>query len=133
MNKLVPLCCGVLLAALAVAAPASAATPVKTCNTVGLAALVQQIQKRGVSCADARIVIRSVEAHGAQCKPYRQSTVAVFRECSVVPVLSTGERSFTCRSKYETTGSNKRWWDTMCRSAQGDTVHYRRDGNAAGG
>jgi hypothetical protein len=132
MNRLVLLCCGALLAASLTTASASAAK-VRNCNTVGMAAIVQQIQKRGVSCADARIVIRSVEAHGAQCKPYRQDTIAPFRECAVVPVLSTGERSFTCRSKWESTDSNKRWWDTMCRSAQGDTVHYRRDGNAAGG
>jgi hypothetical protein len=132
MNRLVLLCCGALIAASLTTASASAAK-VRSCKTVGMAASVQQIQKRGVSCADARVVIRSVEAHGAQCRPYKQDTVAVFRECPVVPVLSTGERSFTCRSKYESTGSNKRWWDTMCRSAAGDTVHYRRDGNAAGG
>jgi hypothetical protein len=132
MNRLVLLCCGALVAASLTTASASAAK-VRSCNTVGMAAIVQQIQKRGVSCADARIVIRSVEAHGAQCKPYRQATIAPFRECAVVPVLSTGERSFTCRSKFETTTNTQRWWDTMCRSSLGDTVHYRRDGNAAGG
>jgi hypothetical protein len=68
MNRLVLLCCGALIAASLTTAGASAAK-VKSCKTVGMAAYVQQIQKRGVSCADARIVIRSVEAHGAQCKP----------------------------------------------------------------
>jgi hypothetical protein len=133
MNKLVLLCCGALLAALAIAAPASAAKPMKPCKTVGLAALIDTIQKRGPSCADARIVIRSVEAHGAQCKPYKQDTIAPFRECSVQPVLSTGQRTFRCRSAYETATSNKRWWNTTCISGQGDRVAYRRDGNAAGG
>jgi hypothetical protein len=133
MNKLVLLCCGALIAALVAAAPAAAAKPLKPCHTVGLAAIVDGIQKRGPSCADARVVIRSVEAHGAQCKPYRQQTIAPFRECTVIPVLSTGQRSFTCRSGFENLGNNKRWWDTTCTSPQHDRIAWRRDGNAAGG
>lgn len=131
MTKLALLCGAALLAALAVAAPAPAAA-LKPCATVGLAAKVQDIRKHGPSCADARIVIRSVEAHSAQCAPYKQDTIAPFRQCRVVPVLSTGTRRFTCRSAYEQETSNKRWWDTTCTSKLGDTVAYRRDGNAAG-
>jgi hypothetical protein len=131
MNKLVLLCCGVLLAALlSTSGVAAAAKPLKPCATVGLAAKIQNIQKRGPSCADTRVLISSVESHAAQCSPYKQDTIAPFRECSVQPVLSTGQRSFTCRSAYEAAGSNKRWWDTTCTSAQGDRVAYRRDGNA---
>src|SRR4051812_31032119 len=131
MNKLVLLCCGILLAAALATSNAVAAKPLKPCATVGMAAKIQNIQKRGPSCADTRVLIRSVEAHGAQCAPYRQDTIAPFRECSVQPVLSTGQRAFTCRSAYETAASNKRWWDTTCTSGQGDRVTYRRDGAAA--
>jgi hypothetical protein len=130
MNKLVLLCCGVLLAATLTTTNAVAAKRLKPCGTVGLASKIQNIQKRGPSCADARVLIRSVESHSTQCAPYKQDTIAPFRECSVQPVLSTGQRAFTCRSAYEASGSNKRWWDTTCTSGQGDRVTYRRDGNA---
>jgi hypothetical protein len=129
MRKL--LLCGALLGAATIpAASAVAAKPLRTCNTVGLAARVADIQKRGPSCQDARVLIRSVEAHNAQCQPYREATVAPFRQCTVTPVLSTGTRNFRCRSAYEAQGDNRRWWRTTCRSGQGDRVTYRRDGNA---
>jgi hypothetical protein len=131
MRKL--LVCGALLAAIVPAAPAAAAKakPLRACNTVGMAAKIQNIEKRGPSCADVRVAIRSVESHAAQCQPYRQGTIAPFRECTVTPALSTGPRNFFCRSAYETQGDGKRWWRTTCKNGHGDTITYRRDGNAA--
>lgn len=123
--------CGALLAVLGLAAPATAAKKkLRPCNTVGLAALVADIQKRGISCQDARVVIRAVESHAAQCQPYRQETIAPFRECIVTPALSVGTRNFFCASAWEVPGEQKRWWRTTCRSGYKDTVTYRRDGNA---
>jgi hypothetical protein len=109
---------------------AAAATPLRNCSSFALANKVTEIQKRGSSCNDSRVLIRSVESHAAQCRPYKQATIAPFRQCKVTPALSTGLRRFTCRSAYETQDSNKRWWRTQCTSAQGDLVKYRRDGNA---
>jgi hypothetical protein len=74
-------------------------------------------------------MIRSVEAHSVQCAPYREQTVAPFRECIVTPVLSVGQRNFFCRSAYEKQGSDKRWWRTTCATGFRDVVTYRRDGN----
>jgi len=131
MKKLV--LCGALAAALLVAAPATAAKikPLKSCKNFGMASLVNSIQKRGISCKDARVAIRSVEAHGAQCRPQRQQTIAPFRECIVTPVLSVGARNFFCRSAWEEQGDNKRWWRTTCSTGFRDVVTYRRDGNVA--
>jgi hypothetical protein len=130
MKKL--LLCGAVSAALIPAASADAAKikPLKNCKDTGLGALVDGIQKRGISCGDTRVVIRSVEAHGAQCRPYRQATIAPFRECIVTPVLSVGARNFFCRSAWEEQGDNKRWWRTTCQTGFKDVVTYRRDGNA---
>jgi hypothetical protein len=130
MNKLG--LCGVLVAALLVAAaPAGAARskPLVRCKPIGMGSLIKGLHKRALSCDDARVVVRSVEAHAAQCKPYRQETIAPFRQCNVVAVLSTGQRGFVCRSAYTTQGSNKRWWRTRCRSRFGDLVTWQRDGN----
>jgi len=129
MKKL--LLCGAAIAALVPAASADAAKikPLKSCKNFGLASIVNSIQKRGISCKDARVAIRSVEAHAAQCRPYRQATIAPFRECIVTPVLSVGERNFFCRSGWEEQGDNKRWWRTTCATGFRDVVTYRRDGN----
>ena len=111
MKKLV-LSGAAIAAVLLPAASADAAKikPLKNCKNTGLGALVNSIQKRGISCWDTRVVIRSVEAHGAQCRPYQQQTIAPFRECIVTPGLSVGARNFFCRSAWEEQGSNKRWW-----------------------
>lgn len=127
MKKL--LLCGAVAATLVPAAPAAAAkaTP---CEAIGMASVVSKIKTKGIACDDARVLIRSVEAHAAQCKPYRQQTIAPWRECVVTPALSVGTRNFFCRSHYEAHGDNKRWWRTTCKSFVGDAVRWRRDGNA---
>jgi hypothetical protein len=124
--------CGVVVAALLVTAvPAGAARskPLVRCNPIGMASLIKGLHKRALSCNDARVVVRSVEAHSAQCRPYRQETIAPFRQCNVIAVLSTGQRGFVCRSAYAVQGNNKRWWRTRCRSRFGDLVTWQRDGN----
>jgi hypothetical protein len=130
MRKL--LLCGALVAAAAIVpvGSATAAKPLRNCSNFGFAQKISEIQKRGPSCQDTRVLIRSVESHASQCKPYREATVAPFRECTVTPALSVGTRDFTCRSAFETQGDNKRYWRTECTSRQGDIVRYRRDGNA---
>jgi len=125
------LLCGALAALLVPAAPAVAAKrKLRPCGNAGMASTVSEIQKRRISCNDARVVIRSVEAHAAQCRPYREQTVAPFRECVVTPVLSVGARNFFCRTAYETPGDGKRWWRGECRSFVGGRVLWKRDGNA---
>jgi hypothetical protein len=122
--------CSAIAAVLLPAAPAVAKKkPMRPCHSVGLATMISDIAKRGVSCQDARVVVRSVESHSAQCRPYKQETIAPFRECTVTPALSVGTRSFTCRSAWEVPGEQKRFWKTTCRSGLGDVVRYRRDGN----
>jgi hypothetical protein len=131
MKKLVLSAAVAALLVPATPAPSAiAATPtLRPCNTVGLA-IARDIRKHGPSCQDSRVVLRSVESHAAQCRPYRQATIAPFRQCRVTPVLSTGLRKFTCRSRWIDQGDAKRWWRTTCRSAVGDVLVYRRDGNA---
>jgi hypothetical protein len=127
MKKLLLL--GALGGALIVAAPAEAAK-LHPCGRHGKAQ-ISKIFHRGISCGDVSILISSVEAHKAQCAPYRQQTIAPFRECVVTPVLSVGERNFFCRSSYESNDSNKRYWRTLCKSFSGDVAKWRRDGAAA--
>ena len=123
--------CGALAALLVPATPAVAAKrKLKPCSNAGMASIVTNIKKRAISCGDARVVIRAVEAHGAQCRPYREQTIAPFRECVVTPVLSVGARNFFCRTAYETPGDGKRWWRGECRSFVGGRVLWKRDGNA---
>ena len=128
MRKLLLL--GALGAALLVAGPAEAAK-VHPCGRNGKTQ-ISKVYAAGISCGDVSILISSVEAHGAQCKPYTQATVAPFRECIVTPALSVGNRNFFCRSAYETNDSNKRFWRTTCKSFAGDVVKWRRDGAFTG-
>jgi hypothetical protein len=121
---------GALGGALIAAAPAEAAK-LHPCGRNGKSQ-VSKVYHRGISCGDASILISSVEAHKAQCAPYRQQTIAPFRECVVTPALSVGNRNFFCRSSYETSGSNKRFWRTLCKSFVGDVVRWRRDGSYVG-
>jgi hypothetical protein len=118
---------GALSGALIAAAPAEAAK-VHPCGRNGKAQ-ISKVFHRGISCGDASILISSVEAHKAQCAPYKQQTIAPFRECVVTPALSVGNRNFFCRSAYETSDSNKRFWRTLGKSFVGDVVKWRRDGN----
>ncbi len=121
---------GALGGALIAAGPAEAAK-VHPCGRSGLAQITK-VFHAGISCGDSLVVVRSVEAHKAQCAPYTQQTVAPFRECVVTPALSVGNRNFFCRSAYETNDSNKRYWRTTCKSFSGDVVKYRRDGQYVG-
>ncbi|HWV86631.1 MAG TPA: hypothetical protein VNZ62_14370 [Capillimicrobium sp.] len=122
--------CGALAALLVPAAPAVAAKrKLKPCSNAGMANIVTKIKKRTISCNDARVLIRAVEAHAEQCRPYREQTIAPFRECVVTPVLSVGERNFFCRTDYVREGDDKRWWRAECRSFVGGRVTWRRDGN----
>jgi hypothetical protein len=127
MKKL--LLSGAVAVALLPAAPASAASHKKlfSCGNGGAAPAASVIRARSVSCADARIVIRSVEAHAQFCKPYRQATIAPFRTCDVTVALSTGDRTFHCVARW----LNARYWREKCSSRAGSSrVYYHRDGNA---
>ena len=122
---------GALGAALIVATPAEAAK-LHPCGRNGKPQ-ISKVFDAGISCGDVSILITAVEQHKAQCAPYRQQTIAPFRECVVTPALSVGNRNFFCRSAYETPNdSNKRYWRTLCKSFVGDVVKYRRDGQYIG-
>jgi hypothetical protein len=124
MKKLLLL--GVLGAALIAAVPAEAAK-LHPCGRYSKAA-ISKVYATGISCDDTSVLISSVEAHSVQCKPYTEQTIAPYRECVVTPALSVGERNFFCRSAYETSDSNKRFWRVVCKSFSGDVVRWRRDG-----
>jgi hypothetical protein len=127
MRKLLLL--GALGAAVIAAAPAEAAK-LHPCGRNGKPQ-ISKVFHRGISCGDVSILITSVETHKAQCMPYREGTIAPFRECVVTPALSVGTRNFFCRSAFENPNdSNKRYWRTTCKSFVGDVVKWRRDGNA---
>jgi hypothetical protein len=126
MKKLLLL--GALGGALIAAAPAEAAK-LHPCGRNGKPQ-ISKVFHAGIACGDVSILITSVETHKAQCAPYREKTIAPYRECVVTPALSVGNRNFFCRSAYETQGSNKRYWRTTCKSFSGDVVKWRRDGNA---
>lgn len=127
MKKLLLL--GALGGALVAAAPAEAAK-LHPCGRNGKPQ-VSKVFHAGIGCGDVSILITSVEQHKVQCQPYREQTIAPFRECVVTPALSVGNRNFFCRSAYETSDSNKRYWRTLCKSFVGDVVKWRRDGNFA--
>ena len=128
MKKLLLL--GAVCGALIAAGPAEAAK-LHPCGRNGKAQ-ISKVFAAGISCGDVSILITSVESHKAQCAPYRQQTIAPFRECVVTPALSVGNRNFFCRSSYETSDSNKRYWRTLCKSFVGDVVRWRRDGSYVG-
>lgn len=129
MKKLV--LCGAIAALVVPATPAAAAKkPLDSCRENHLTSKINKLQKRHLRCSNARTVVTTVEQQAQNCRPYREETVAPFRECKIVPVLTTGEREFTCRSAWEVPGEQKRWWKTVCRSSFGDVVKWRRDGNA---
>jgi hypothetical protein len=124
----------VLAGALAAVVPASSALAaghgrhhkLAHCGDKGAAPASDHIRKRHIHCTDARVLIRSVEAHAQFCKPYRQMTIAPFRQCSVTPDLSTGPKTFRCRSKFV----NNRYWHSRCTAPGRTVVKWRRDGNA---
>ncbi|HEU4656947.1 MAG TPA: hypothetical protein VFR97_05460 [Capillimicrobium sp.] len=127
MKKLV--LCGAFAALLVPAAPASAAK-LQGCPVNHLAPQVEWIKKKKLSCEDARVVVQKAEVgERVNCRPDEEETIAPFRECAFTAVLSTGQRDFFCRSRWEVPGERKRYYRTRCKSLFGDVVRYRRDAN----
>ena len=129
MKKL--LLSGAALAVLLVpAAPASAAK-LKGCPVQGLAPQVDWIKKKKLSCIDARTVVQKADrGERVNCRPDEETTIAPFRECAFTAVLSTGNRNFFCRARWEDPGEQKRYFRTVCKTTMGDVVRWRRDANA---
>ena len=119
---------GALLALLVPAAPASA-KKLNGCKVGHLAPHVEKVKKRGISCIDARVVVQTAERHRVDCRPDEETTIAPFKECTITPVLSVGNRNFFCRARWDDPYEGKHHYRTVCKSGFKDVVRYKRDGN----
>ncbi len=124
----------VLSSIAALAVPAVAATPAGArgkglfpCGTGGATpGQVSDIKARALSCADARAVVRSVEAHKQFCR-LQKGTLAPFRICNVEVALPSGStRSFHCVAQFE----NGTFFRERCSATGRIRVQYRRNYNA---
>jgi len=132
MKKL--LACGVIAAFLVPTAGTGSAVAhnvkkPRNCSEFALADKVRNLRARGISCTDARVVVRSVESHAQFCRPQR-NVAANRKVCDVTPALSVGNRTFHCVAQW----ANQRFYTVQCTSRVGHhtLVDYIRDGNARG-